>query len=83
MRPPVVDMSLKAACNAGPRALWVSVLWLNMAGREVSRSFTSCREGQVQQKYKSDHQSQQEQMKGRRNEGSTSLLSFKLTIRLS
>lgn len=43
MRPPVEDMSLKAACSAGPRALWVSVLWLNMAGREVSRSFTSCR----------------------------------------
>lgn len=43
MRPPVEDMSLKAACSAGPRALWVSVLWLNMAGREVNRSFTSCR----------------------------------------
>lgn len=43
MRPPVEDMSLKAACSAGPRALWVSVLWLNMAGREVSRSLTSCR----------------------------------------
>lgn len=37
------DMSLKAACSAGPRALWVSVLWLNMAGRDASRSFTSCR----------------------------------------
>lgn len=36
-------MSLKAACNAGPRALWVSLLWLNMAGSDVSRSFTSCR----------------------------------------
>lgn len=44
-RPPVGDMSLKAACNAGPRALWVSLLWLNMAGREVSRSFTSWRRG--------------------------------------
>lgn len=34
---------MKAACSAGPRALWVSVLWLNMAGRDASRSFTSCR----------------------------------------
>lgn len=45
-RPPVGDMSLKAACSAGPRALWVSLLWLNMVGSDVSRSFTSCmREG--------------------------------------
>ena len=43
MRPPVGDMSLKAACNAGPRALWVSLVWLNMAGSEVSRSCTSWR----------------------------------------
>lgn len=36
-------MSLKAACNAGPRALCVSLLWLNMAGSDVSRSLTSWR----------------------------------------
>lgn len=42
-------MSLKAACSAGPSALWVSLLWLNMAGRAVSRSFTSCRRETVRQ----------------------------------
>lgn len=41
-RPPVGDMSLKAACRAGPSALCVSLLWLNVAGREVSRSLISC-----------------------------------------
>lgn len=86
MRPPVEDMSLKAACSAGPRALWVSVLWLNMAGRDVSRSFTSCRREGRQDRGRlneTHHQRKQEQMRRQRNGGSTSLLSFKFTIRLS
>lgn len=41
-RPPVGDMSLYAACRAGPRALWVSRVCVNIPGRAFSRSFTSC-----------------------------------------
>ena len=43
MRPPVGDMSWWAACRAGPRALWVTWLSLNIEGKEASRSFTSWR----------------------------------------
>ena len=40
-RPPVGDSSLKAACSAGPRADWVSMVFSNMWGRLLSRSCTS------------------------------------------
>ncbi len=41
-RPPVGDMSLYATCRAGPRALWVSRVCMNIPGSALSRSFTSC-----------------------------------------
>lgn len=39
--PPVGDISLKAACNAGPRALWVSRDLVNICGNVFSRSWIS------------------------------------------
>lgn len=44
MRPPVGDSSLNAACSAGPRPDWVSIVLLNICGRLASRSWTSCNE---------------------------------------
>lgn len=39
--PPVGDISLKAACNAGPRALWVSRDLVNICGNVFNRSWIS------------------------------------------
>jgi len=39
--PPVGDISLKAACNAGPRALWVSRDLVNICGKVLNRSWIS------------------------------------------
>lgn len=43
IRPPVGDISLKAAWRAGPNALCVSLVWVNMFGSAFNRSFISCR----------------------------------------
>lgn len=40
-RPPVGVISLYAACSAGPRALWVSRVCVNILGNAFNRSFTS------------------------------------------
>lgn len=41
IRPPVGDISLKAAWRAGPKALWVSRVLVNICGKVFSKSWTS------------------------------------------
>lgn len=43
IRPPVGDISLNAAWRAGPNALCVSLVLVNIFGNALSRSFISCR----------------------------------------
>lgn len=41
IRPPVGDISLNAAWSAGPKALWVSSVLVNICGNVFSKSWTS------------------------------------------
>jgi hypothetical protein len=41
IRPPVGDISLNAAWSAGPKALWVSSVFVNICGSVFSKSWTS------------------------------------------
>lgn len=41
IRPPVGDINLKAAWRAGPKALWVSKVLVNICGKVFSKSWTS------------------------------------------
>lgn len=41
IRPPVGDISLKAAWSAGPKAFWVSRVLVNICGKVFSNSWTS------------------------------------------
>lgn len=43
IRPPVGDISLNAAWSAGPKALWVSSVLVNICGKVFSKSWTSLR----------------------------------------